>query len=107
MKQELLERTRNEVAAGVAILDQIEPNWYNRIDLDAFKMSNPNFCVMGQVFGPNDWPEVFATGPEDLGVYTPVWWSNDTHGESTAYYDAAEPFWRSAIADRRNRVASE
>lgn len=54
MKQELLERTRNEVAAGVAILDQIEPNWYNRIDLDAFKMSNPNFCVMGQVFGPND-----------------------------------------------------
>lgn len=39
-----------EVAASAAWLDEIEPDWAERIDLALLNLSDNHLCVLGQVF---------------------------------------------------------
>ena len=43
-------RYEEEVARGIAVLDKARPSWRDEIDLDGLLMSNPQHCVVGQVF---------------------------------------------------------
>lgn len=40
-----------QIAAGVALLNEKRPGWYNEIDISRFDMNNPCGCVVGQLFG--------------------------------------------------------
>lgn len=50
------------VAAGVALLDQAQPDWWKHIDLDTLDMSGCYSCILGQLYGS------YSTGREDLGI---------------------------------------
>lgn len=39
------------VAAGAAWLDEHQPGWVERIDLDALEMRDCMSCILGQLFG--------------------------------------------------------
>lgn len=39
------------VAAGAALLDQVEPDWYRRIALDELGMETCDRCILGQLHG--------------------------------------------------------
>ena len=39
------------VKLGALLLDDIDPNWYNKIDLDTLQLSSPCHCILGQLYG--------------------------------------------------------
>lgn len=45
---------REEVARGVALLDELKPGWRELIDTDDLSMQMGTRCVLGQVFGNDD-----------------------------------------------------
>lgn len=46
--------TYEKVKRGMALLDQFEPGWVDKVDLQALQISHPMFCVLGQVYGEFD-----------------------------------------------------
>lgn len=40
-------------AAGAALLDEMEPGWYLKVDTETLNIGSGAWCVHGQVFG--DW----------------------------------------------------
>jgi hypothetical protein len=70
----LSERSRMDikesVARGADLLDDTTPGWRERINTYTLLMSNPGWCVLGQLFGS------FFTGTATLGI----------GGEQAAYY---------------------
>lgn len=41
---------REEVARGVALLDELKPGWRNLVNPDELEMQNGDDCILGQVF---------------------------------------------------------
>lgn len=39
------------VNKGIRLLDKVNPNWFNKIDLDNFDLGDAAHCVLGQVYG--------------------------------------------------------
>lgn len=39
------------VALGAALLDERLPDWYTRVSAERLKLSDPQRCVLGQLFG--------------------------------------------------------
>lgn len=39
------------VQRGVALLDQVKPNWFTKFKQRQFDLSEPNQCALGQVYG--------------------------------------------------------
>jgi hypothetical protein len=44
--------SKRRVAAGAAWLNEVDPGWISRIDLDNLDVASVRRCVCGQVFGP-------------------------------------------------------
>ena len=40
-----------KVRAGAAFLDEINPGWEKRIDLDRLNIAEPGDCILGQLYG--------------------------------------------------------
>lgn len=41
----------SRVAKGAALLDEMEPGWYQKIDLDTLSLGSCSTCVIGQLYG--------------------------------------------------------
>lgn len=39
------------VARGIALLDEMEPDWLDEIELDALNLASVSACVLGRVYG--------------------------------------------------------
>jgi len=39
------------VARGAGLLDQLFPGWLDRVDLDRLDLSDPDGCLLGQMYG--------------------------------------------------------
>lgn len=50
------------VAAGVEFLDAQAPGWWERIDLESFRLNSCARCVLGQMFGR------YSDGIDELGI---------------------------------------
>lgn len=50
------------VAAGVALLDKYDEDWWSRINLCTLEMSGCYSCILGQLFGS------YSDGREALGI---------------------------------------
>lgn len=91
------------VANGVALLDEHNPGWHERIDLGSLRLSTCSGCILGQLYG------VYATGLEALGIKT-----GEKHGFAVApgfYGDYSfgdlENVWVDEIVARRNHSETE
>ena len=45
-----------QIAAGIKWLNQIRPQWFDKVNLDTLNLGKCSLCVLGQLFG--DEPEV-------------------------------------------------
>lgn len=52
----------SDIEAGVQLLNNKKPGWYNEIDIDNLKMSNCSRCILGQLF------ENYFKGLDILGI---------------------------------------
>jgi hypothetical protein len=83
------------VAAGAALLDTKAPGWAGKVDVGELEIANPEWCVLGQVFGG------YVEGKAELGIL-----AGGEHGfaEISGVDEAqAERLWREAISVRRAR----
>jgi hypothetical protein len=47
---------RDRARCGAEYLDQLEPGWYNRVDVERLDISVATECVIGQLYGSyNNW----------------------------------------------------
>ena len=103
--------TEERVAQGVALLDTVRPGWIDEIDLDYLDMSEPGYCVLGQVFGEYtgtivDLSGIIGTGDDyvESAHARDVW--AVAHGFEIPFngtqrsYDRLEAVWRGIIEDR-------
>jgi hypothetical protein len=92
------------VARGAALLDEREPGWWQRIDLDRLYIGSTCDCVLGQLHGGS-----YVDGVQDLDLL----YGTEDHGfmwhtRGVTDYDAEEAEaneleaeWRTLIEERR------
>lgn len=99
------------VAAGVALLDRVAPDWFERIDLYDLDMSESGYCVLGQVFGGYSESVAELSGLNEGLPDMTVWHARDAwsiaHGfevyptsSSQSAYDRLGLAWREIIEER-------
>jgi hypothetical protein len=97
------------VARGAALLDEREPGWWQRIDLDRLDLRSPCRCVLGQLHG-NYYPAADRMfGGDDRKVESAaIAHGFDSVGVIPPYteYDALDAAWRDLITARRAEAAS-
>lgn len=64
---------RPEVEKGAALLDEVEPDWWMRIDPATLHMQSAQFCIVGQLYR-DDWYGLHkameaGTKPQALGDF--------------------------------------
>jgi hypothetical protein len=115
------------VAAGIALLDQKDPDWWRAdhplaIDLDRLDMATTCDCIAGQrgcrLPSVGRFSYGYTRGTEQLGVIDDVAVGFDrphgtalpqtwTDGSSEAYYKALGDEWRRVITERRAGIRLE
>lgn len=50
-RQQVFDNAAEAVTAAIAVLDQHEPHWRDRVNLDRLEQVSHLDCVLGQVFG--------------------------------------------------------
>lgn len=100
------------VACGVTFLDDIMPDWRAKVDLEILDLSDPQVCILGQVFN-SDTQEVspWTRGTwaladwlaensyvEDEMTDSPVIMFGFEHDIYVQSYDELEAEWRKVIA---------
>jgi len=83
-----------EVARGVALLDEKRPGWEHEIDLDKLDIKDPKCCVLGQVYGG------FTVGYAEVG-FTPDDDGTDAFAADDARCPSLTAEWRSVIETLR------
>lgn len=110
------EIAREQIARGVALLDQTDPGWMDRIDVLSLALSDCNRCVLGQLHG-----EFFRGAAKQFGhaFYQAVTRNLAfDHGfvldcrfmpieQITLSYEILTDAWREAILARRAPVIIE
>lgn len=89
-----------QIAAGMALLDEKVPEWWQRIDVDRLNTASPCSCVLGQMYG------FYGTGLEALGI---LGFACDYGFGATGAgggYPSLTRAWRRAIRARRDRPAA-
>ena len=88
------------VAIGVAWLDEHEPGWVSRIDLDTLEMGDCGQCICGQLVG-NFQAALKRWGHNPFAVTTSDW--VEAHGFDVSYggYPSLNTAWRRVITERR------
>lgn len=89
------------VAAGAAWLDDHDPDWYDRIDLDTLALADCGLCVLGQAFGD------YWVGLVDIDLNN---WTADQFGFRASRNDPGEyaeldEHWAREITSRRLSAA--
>lgn len=50
-RQKVFDSEAEAVTAAIAVLDQHEPHWRDRVNLDQLEQMSHDRCILGQVFG--------------------------------------------------------
>lgn len=92
-----IEDVVSRIPEGVALLDDVVPNWASKVDLSRLSMSDYNWCVLGQVFGD------YSEGRRSLGI--PIgdgqWYGFD-QCSTDSNWEALDEAWAKVISERRS-----
>ena len=110
-----LDDARTRVQRGAAYLDEVDPEWYRRVDPVTLRLSSVSSCVLGQLHGGfrlglsrsmliNMSSEPRASlSPVAYGFHCIEGLSEAAQEQDYAYLDAA---WREAVRQRQLRDAA-
>ena len=110
-KPDLEASYRENVTRGAVWLDEKEPGWWERIDLERLDMDSLTDCIIGQLYGDFwDWEEVRdnSEAASDLGfdAYSDYelrekfgYYCHDVGGD----YAVLWALWNEEIAERKSR----
>lgn len=85
------------VAAGAAFLDEHEPGWVDRIDLDRLDLDLCPDCIIGQLYGPEYYAGLRTLGITGSGTDR-GFWPLGTGGNAASDLTAE---WTRVITERR------
>lgn len=97
------------VARGVALLDEREPGWADRIDLERLDVEDPCGCVLGQTWdGPTLGGDPFIKHVDAL-LSDRTYSTAAAYGFDAYYFDGRDfgqltAEWRAVIAERRTEA---
>ena len=85
------------VAAGAALLDQKNPGWRERINVEELQLWSRFQCILGQLYG------VYETGLGALGAYGNDGYNNELdwairHGFNGRFGDPLNEAWKRELA---------
>ena len=111
-----LENARSRVARGAGYLDEVDPGWSQRIDLEALALADGRSCVLGQLhqgfraglgrarlFNVGSAPRA-SLSPVAYGFYCVQGAGPEAEQRDYAFLDRA---WREEIRRRREDVSRE
>ena len=108
-KAELARVLRNRVDRGVAVLDQVEPGWRDKINTERLDLSSMSWCVWGQLADADiDLASVTEESfvrrnyPWDLGFDFDQPMQNDHGVDLVDQYPILQEFWLDAITEGAN-----
>src|SRR5690606_23228961 len=52
----------NEIQDGLKLINQKNPEWFKKIDLDILDMNSVDHCILGQVYGG------YEKGKQEIGI---------------------------------------
>lgn len=91
------EQAASRAQAGAQYLDDTQPGWPLRINLDALDISSKCRCVRGQLHGHYESaPELFPAQREDYGFEI----VGESYGELIPQYRLLTSAWRELITAR-------
>lgn len=117
------EFVRQSVKRGAALMDENDPRWFEKINLESLDMKNPCLCVLGQVYGRYgsglkeilsdgeyaDWISLASEGSDTNLISKPEFYGFcfDRDFESLDYildrYRKLDNLWTQEIKDRYER----
>jgi hypothetical protein len=91
------------VARGAALLDEHEPGWWQRIDLDRLNIASCEDCTLGQLHGDftDGLAALYLTAadePEDHGF---MWYWSGRNADEADEAENLTAAWRTLIEERR------
>jgi len=97
---------RNAVRNGALLLDEKEPLWFLRINLETLRLTGCYDCIFGQLFGaytPGVVQRELGVDASDFGFTVP-WSIDDAEEMDLAFFDL-QRFWMIEIFNRRLAAA--
>ena len=98
---------KERVAKGAALLDEMEPGWYQKIDLVTLNLRNCFSCVIGQVYGEyteNTLRSLDLDFSSDADFGFNIIYSDED--EANSCYYTLTSLWENEILQRREKDLS-
>ena len=97
---DLFDLARERVAAGAAYLDDNEPGWAARIDLNRLNLGSCFGCILGQLYGSYSGAPVFDEDDDRIEVAEPLGFDTTGPWRGNPSYEHLNAAWRTEIAAR-------
>jgi len=99
---------QERVCKGASLLDEIEPGWYQKIDLVTLNLRNCFSCVIGQVFGEyreNNLKRLGLDFARDSDFGFDIFYGDEIPEQDSCYYTLTS-LWENEILQRREKDLS-
>lgn len=99
---------KERVVKGATLLDEMEPGWYQKIDLVTLNLRNCFSCVIGQVYGEyteNNLTRLGLDFSRDTDFGFDVSYDDDVPAQDSCYYTLTS-LWKNEILQRREKDLS-
>jgi hypothetical protein len=108
MNKNIRAKARRRVRAGIRVLNEKRPGWFNKVSLTKLDLASCELCVLGQVYASQG-QSGFYRGLEILNgkvAENPKAFGFDSDWVANVEYDLLEEIWKEEIAAQR-RLARE
>jgi len=93
-----------KVAKGAVLLDGIDPEWFDKIELEDLDMMECKFCILGQLYGD------YESGLHEIGFHYDQkgharrfdYGFSTSFSEGGSHRELTEP-WKQEILNRRQK----
>lgn len=99
----IAEQAREAVAKGAALLDERNPGWDAKIDLDGLYVGDSTECVLGQLYGRylDGQTELGLSNSQGVSYGFDTWFRKEEHPDEQYDMGDLQTAWEELINERR------